>query len=43
MAVAEEVEPTAAATIKASPPAIRARSLTKKYGDFTVVKLIDLG
>ncbi len=45
MAVAEAVEPTPApapAATKAPPPAIRARALTKKYGDFTAVDALDL-
>ena len=41
MAVAEAVEPNRATT-KAPPPAIRARALTKKYGDFTAVDSHDL-
>ena len=40
MAVAEVAEPKSAT--KAAPPAIRARGLTKKYGDFTAVDALDL-
>src|SRR5688572_13516482 len=41
MAVAEAVEP-AAAKSKTAAPAIRARGLTKRYGDFTAVDSLDL-
>jgi ABC-2 type transport system ATP-binding protein len=40
MAVAETVDPAVAS--RAAPPAIRARGLTKKYGDFTAVDALDL-